>query len=640
MILSLCVLLGSATALPLSSAALAVSVPSLPATGSSLPLLSRSQERLPAIVEDWNPFDEDETCTVVEEASVEHILEEPPLTRALEIAGILLSKVVLPLSSSIIMQGSVEDWDEFWERPNNGETNGERLTHALEELGPVYVKFGQALSSRADAIPRSLANSLSKLQDCMQPFDADSAKRIVTQELLESNKLSHDDMQDLLACLAEAPIATASVGQVYKARIGSKTVAVKVQRPGIRNVMERDLALLRTLANWVESIPAPDFIQKQHEHKLVGNRLIAAELEDSVEEFFSRIFEELDYRNEAANAKKFAQLYSNRGGTTEHANVIVPEIYPDLCTDNVLVMEWLDGTKLTSIDEDDPSSMAENLAVIKQAIDCTLSQLLDTGVLHADPHGGNLLKIQTPEGPQLGYLDFGLLATVPQQVRDALVCAVSHLVFDHDSEAVAMLFAELQIVPADVIEDPQERKALTEALNQTMNEVLVYPESVPGTIEFPDLQFDKLINSLTRLVPRFRFQLPPYFMQKARAIGILEGMARSLDSDFNILQMLYPYALQRLMVNPTDSAVMDDTLQNLIRSRETGRVELAKISKLLDDSAHLTGYKKQKVIRDVLKTPGGRRLARKIVQEQVRDTSGHLKKRLMRRIRRKQESLI
>jgi predicted unusual protein kinase regulating ubiquinone biosynthesis (AarF/ABC1/UbiB family) len=78
---------------------------------------------------------------------------------------------------------------------------------------------------------------------------------------------------------------------VYKARIGSKTVAVKVQRPGIRNVMERDLALLRTLANWVESIPAPDFIQKQHEHKLVGNRLIAAELEDSVEEFFSRIFE-------------------------------------------------------------------------------------------------------------------------------------------------------------------------------------------------------------------------------------------------------------------------------------------------------------------------------------------------------------
>jgi len=358
--------------------------------------------------------------------------------------------------------------------------------------------------------------------------------------------------------------------------------------------------------------------------------LIASELESAVEGFFARIFEELDYRNEMANAAKFARLYSNRGGTSEKAHVVVPEFYPDLCTENILVMEWLDGTKLTCIDEEDPSTVKENLAVIKQAIDCTLSQLLDTGVLHADPHGGNLLKIQTPEGPQLGYLDFGLMSSVPLQVRDALVCAVAHLVFDHDSEAVAMLFGELELVPADVIEDPEELKALTEALNQTMNAVLVYPDDIPGTIQFPELQFDKLIKELTKLVPRFKFQLPPYFMQKARALGYLEGMARSLDKEFNVLQMLYPYALNRLMVNPTNSQVMDDTLQNLIRS-ETGQVELNKISKLLEESAHLTGYKKRKVIQDVLKTPGGRRLARKVVREQIRDAPTRLRSRLFRR---------
>lgn len=211
-----------------------------------------------------------------------------------------------------------------------------------------------------------------------------------------------------------------------------------------------------------------------------------------------------------------------------------------------------------------------------------------------------------------------MLSSVPQQVRDALVCAVAHLVFDHDSQAVAMLFGELELVPPEVIEDPEELQALTEALNQTMNTVLVYPDNVPGEVGFPELKFDQLIGELSKLVPRFKFQLPPYFVQKARAIGYLEGMARGLDPDFNVLQMLYPYALNRLMVNPTSSQVMDDTLQNLIRSPETGQVELHKISRLLEESAHMTGFRKRKVLRDVLTTAGGRRLARKVVGEKIR----------------------
>jgi len=194
-----------------------------------------------------------------------------------------------------------------------------------------------------------------------------------------------------------------------------------------------------------------------------------------------------------------------------------------------------------------------------------------------------------------------------------------------------MLFGELELVPADVIEDPEELKALTEALNETMNKVLVYPDDIPGTIQFPELEFDTLIGELTKLVPRFKFQLPPYFLQKARALGCLEGMARSLDSDFNVLQMLYPYALNRLMVNPTHSPIMDSTVQNLVRSPETGRVEFDKISQLLEESAHLTGYRKRKVIRDVLKTSGGRRLARKVVQEQIKAVPDRLRSRLSRR---------
>jgi len=260
--------------------------------------------------------------------------------------------------------------------------------------------------------------------------------------------------------------------------------------------------------------------------------------------------------------------------------------------------------------------------------DAAYPYLSHTQIISLDPHGGNLLKLQTPEGPKLGYLDFGLLSFVPQQVRDALVCAVVHLVFDHDSEAVAMLFGELELVPPDVIEDPEELKALTEALKATMRTVLVYPEYIPGAIQFPELEFDTLISELTKLVPRFQFRLPPYFLQKARALGCLEGMARSLDSNFNVLQMLYPYALNRLLVNPTHSPIMDGTVQNLLRSPETGRVELDKISKLLEESAHLTGYSKRRVIRDVLKTSGGRRLARKVVREQIRDAPVRLRSQL------------
>jgi len=366
------------TLLPLSSTAL-VSTTALP-NNNRLLVPSRQEQQ----VAEWNSFDvDDEACVIPpEKATVEHILDEPALARGLEIFGLVLSKLVVPFCSSVLSQGWIEDWDEFWARRTHhdgGSSNAERLTHTLEELGPVYVKLGQTLASRPDAIPLSLASSLSKLQDCMQPFDSASAQRIVTQELLEPKKVTGQDAEDLLQCLSEAPIAAASVGQVYKARIGSRPVAVKVQRPGIRTVMERDAALLRTLANWVESIPAPAFLKKQHD----TDRLIASELESAVEGFFDRIFEELDYRNEMANGIKFARLYSNRGGTSEKAHVVVPEFYPDLCTENVLVMEWLDGTKLTSTDDElDPSTVKENLDVIKQAIDCTLSQLFDTGVLH------------------------------------------------------------------------------------------------------------------------------------------------------------------------------------------------------------------------------------------------------------------
>lgn len=467
--------------------------------------------------------------------------ETAPLVRAMEIAEIFSSEVLGPVVKSLLNEGFPSDWNSFWAASSiDGVTNGQRVTMAMEKLGPTYVKFGQALGSRPDIVPVSLAEPLAVLQDDMKPFDSDTAREIIAKEL--DGVLDGDDLKSFVSSLSSEPVAAASVGQVYSGMLPNYgKVAVKVQRPGIRQLVKRDAELLKTVAILLESIPP---LPNQ---KLNGqNRLIATELLFAVEEFMARIFEELDYRNEAANAAKFASLYGE-DVSSDDTCVVVPDIREDLCTDNVLIMEWIEGTKLTDVDEGDQEALEENIRIIEKGIECTLNQLLVTGVIHADPHGGNLLKVSSEDGGKLGYLDFGMLATIPQQVRDGLVCSVSHLVFAQDTDAVASLFAELQLLPEEVINDPVERAELTKFLDITFSESLIY-EKVADTngdeTVIPVLKFDKLLDALVRLVPRFQFKLPPYFINNARAMSTLEGIARSLDPSFNVFQgmcMFYSY---------------------------------------------------------------------------------------------------
>lgn len=238
--------------------------------------------------------------------------------------------------------------------------------------------------------------------------------------------------------------------------------------------------------------------------------------------------------------------------------------------------------------------------------------------LHADPHAGNLIKVLRPEGNQLGYLDFGILSSIPPQVRDGLVCAVSYLIFARDVDAVASLFGELQLLPPEIMEDPIERAALTAAMEITLNEALVYTECLNDTsTQIPTLKFDQLLSSLTRLIPRFRFRLPPYFINNARALSTLEGIARSLDPSFNVFQVMYPFALTKLLKNPTNSVVVDKTLQDLIRNPVTRRVDPKKVLQILKDSSLITGYSRARVLYDIVKTKSGRRLALRIVAEEA-----------------------
>jgi len=284
-------------------------------------------------------------------------------------------------------------------------------------------------------------------------------------------------------------------------------VAVKVRRPGIRQVVEDDAALLRALAAWAESVPGPD-----------GGKLIRTDLVDAVEEFFARLVEELDYRREAENAAEFGALYGATGTVEKPAGgyvrVVVPEILKEYSTENVLVMEWLEGTKLTDVrpsgdERPDPFLAEENLALVKVAIDATLCQLFLVGVLHADPHAGNLLKIRRNDEVALGYLDFGMVSTVPPSVRSGLVCSVAQLVFARDVGAVAALFGELDLLPESVLLDDAERSALETALRRVLDRALVYPPpDATGDTPVPVLKFDKLLDGAFPRRPR-PLQPPP-----------------------------------------------------------------------------------------------------------------------------------
>ena len=195
-----------------------------------------------------------------------------------------------------------------------------------------------------------------------------------------------------------------------------------------------------------------------------------------------------------------------------------------------------------------------SLPLIDLGIRCTLSQLIETGVMHADPHGGNLLRLR--ETGELAYLDFGLVSEIPPTVRDGLVAAVTLLVFDRDYEAVAGLFGELQLVPRDVIENEYQFAALVQsaegggrgdaelprrrARSGTRGETEEEARLRRAKSAVPDVRFDQLLGALLALVPKYRFLLPPYFLNNARALGTLEGMARTADPNFNILRHRLP----------------------------------------------------------------------------------------------------
>eukprot|EP01041_Mallomonas_annulata_P003791 gene3791-7529_t len=400
-----------------------------------------------------------------------------------------------------------------------------RFRETLASLGPTFIKLGQALANRPDLVGKATATELTQLQDRLPPFPYEEVCRVMEQELGKPPHLLFDEFSPV-------PVAAGSLGQVHKARIGKEFFAVKVKRPGVLDAIGKDLYILR---------------------QAVGLLPFPVDLPNVVDDYGQALMEEIDYRREVENMIRFRKLYGGMPG------ILVPRIYSDYCSDSIITMEWVEGERIV---QRSLSVSKEDLPLLERGIKCTLKQLLDDGFLHADPHGGNLLK--TNENPsRLAYLDFGIVTEVPLVVRDSILRAVVFLV-NGDFESLAGTFPGLLILKEEEVRDrlPQFASALRKLFGPLLDEAKSKGEMVPR------LPFGALLEQMFDVAQSFRFSVPPYFISNVRALAELEGLALAADPNYNLLSSVYPFAIQRMLVDP--DATLRTSLEQLIFDPEEG----------------------------------------------------------------------
>ncbi|PSN20808.1 hypothetical protein C7271_00365 [filamentous cyanobacterium CCP5] len=383
-----------------------------------------------------------------------------------------------------------------------------QLRQALIELGPTFIKIGQALSTRPDLVRRDFLEELTRLQDQLPPFSNEVAFRIIELDL-------GAPPQEIFGSISPEPVAAASLGQVYRARLFSgEDVAVKVQRPNLVNTLCRDLCLLRWAAKWLETVLP---LNLGHDLRLI------------VDEFGIKLFEEIDYVNEGHNAERFADNF--RGD----ARIKVPAIHWQYSSVRVLTLEWIDGIKLTDTERIQAAGLNID-SLIEIGVVAGLRQLLEFGFFHADPHPGNLFAMA--DG-RMAYIDFGMMDQLPQETKETLVDSVVHLI-NQDYGNLAQDFVSLGFLTPETNPEPII-PALETVLGSALGE------------EVQAFNFKTITDQFSELMYDYPFRVPAKFALIIRSLVTQEGLALSLNPQFKIVDVAYPYVSRRLLMGETAS---------------------------------------------------------------------------------------
>jgi ubiquinone biosynthesis protein len=375
-------------------------------------------------------------------------------------------------------------------------TRAERTRMALEELGPTYIKLGQVLSTRPDLVSVEFVNEFAKLQDEVPAFGFPAIQQTIEAELQRP-------LEILFAQFDPEPLASASIGQVHRARLhNADEVAVKVARPGIESVIEVDLEIMLHLATLAE----------RHVEELSFHRPVRI-----VEEFARTIEKEMDYTIEASSMERVAGQFLN------DETVYIPKVYREFSTRRVLTSEYIDGIKVSKVDDLCKSGYDCPLITVRGA-NVVLKQIFTFGFFHADPHPGNIFVMP---GDVIGLLDFGMMGAVDRATREIFVSLVDSII-RRDEPRTAKLLLRL----TDWDDEPdavQLEKDVADFIAQHLYRPL------------KEIQLAKMLQHLLELATRHRMRIQPDIFLILKALTQVEGVARALDPEFDMMTAAAPF---------------------------------------------------------------------------------------------------
>lgn len=418
----------------------------------------------------------------------------------------------------------------------------ERLRNSLIRLGPAFTKFGQAMATRPDFLPKEYCEELSKLQDKVPTFPTSVARATISEEL-------NSPIVDIFEEFSTEPVAAASLAQVYRARLrgSGEIVAVKIQRPNLHETIALDSLILRSLAG------------------TLGNLFnVRSDLAGVMDELVGRIFEEIDFVREAESMQSFYSMYDTREKMKLAANdgmvaIAVPRVFKSLCTRRVLVMEWMSGVKLTDLEALRVLGVDTRL-LLDVGVRCSLRQLLCEGHFHADPHPGNLMA--TDEG--LAYLDFGMMCRISSSDRYGLLRLLVSFV-NRDAGIMSIELRQLGFLPFNT--------KLTE-IEHSIEEAFKN-----GDQDVENKDFQGAVEQFSTVLRDYDFRVPPRYALIIRALGSLEGSAVLLQPEFKVVAAAYPIVLEFLIEDK--SPEMRRILQSMLLNTD-GQVRWARLQRLLE----------------------------------------------------------
>ncbi|WP_038056088.1 ABC1 kinase family protein [Thermodesulfobacterium hydrogeniphilum] len=385
-------------------------------------------------------------------------------------------------------------------------STAERVRLVLEDLGPTFIKFGQILSCRPDLLPPEFIKELSKLQDEVPPFPFEKVKEIVETQLKRP-------LNELFSFFEEKPLAAGSLAQVHRAKTkNGEEVVVKVQRPGIKKIIETDIHILYDLASLLER-RFPEL--KYYEPTKI------------IEEFAKTIRKELDFVREGRNIERFRNCFKN------DKTVYFPKVYWDLTAPKVLTMEYIKGFKLSEIDKQNNLNVDKKIIALNGA-DFILKEIFECHFFHADPHPGNIFILNNN---MIALIDFGMVGILDDVMVEWII-KILKAILDKNVDLLIKAILSLNIAPppSDII--------------SFRLELFDFLERYYG-VPLKDLDIGILINEFLDIMRKYRVRFTPSLVLMLRALVIHEGIGRTLYPEFNMIEHVRPY-VRRFMLKKFD----------------------------------------------------------------------------------------